>query len=134
MLKIQNILWISPPLLSHFSNHHSKKFCEIVLFIDHPHWLYFVILHLCNFDWPLTNPNQVHLLWWWYCHFFVKYTQGFLELFGLIISCKSREKKKREQLGMHLWSLWWLWMPLPLLPCCVVFIPVTLLFNAALKN
>lgn len=24
-------------LLSHFSNHHSKKFCEIILFIDHPH-------------------------------------------------------------------------------------------------
>lgn len=47
-----------PSSLSHFSNHHSKKFCEIVLFIGHCHWLYSVILQLFNFEWPLTIPGS----------------------------------------------------------------------------
>lgn len=94
----QNILWIFPYSLSHFSNHHSKKIWEMILFKDHPpRWLYSVIVHLFNFEQPLWL-SQVHLIWW-YCQFFVRLKEDFFICWSSVV--KAKREGEREHLGLH---------------------------------
>lgn len=96
LLKIRNVLWIFFPLLCLiFLIITVGRFHEVILIIDHTHWLGSVILQcLILSD---TCLSQVHLLWWRYCHFFVKYKEGFLALFSLlVISYESKEMWKRR--------------------------------------